>query len=386
MANPLLVRKKQLLRKIESVAGTAETLAASDGGVRINVAGALEPDEPVQDRDIARSSLTRLGKLPGEKAGAINYQVEFNTPDSITANPIEMKTDFRACGYTINDAKGISIGSVSGAYTRGETLTDASGNTGRCLIAESTGNTTLFYATISALPLQSAELITGSDSGATATSSSASANAGYYVKPVSNNQETATIRLEEDGYQWTVKGAMGNFTGTFEASRAALLDFSLQGPKHSYGDQSLTTGISYQTEQPPIMQGSGLTINGVPVVYHSITVDAGNTVVNRIDGNASDNGFIAAFISGRDPKVTISFEHVVAATLDTFGLLAAGTKVPIAFHVGSAATKKIWVFGDLSQVTNISLGDKDGLRTIDVEFSLTGAAASADDELEMVFV
>lgn len=384
--DPFVLRQKQVLAKVETTAGTAETLTASNGGIRVQTAAAIELDQPVQPRDIARSTLTNLGALPGEKAGTITLRTEANTPDSITATAMETTQYFQACGMTVLDLYAISIGTVSGGpYTRGETVTDASGYQGLVTIAAADGDDFLYYEQVTTT-LSASEVLTGASSGATATSGpTGAATAGYRVKPISNSQKTVTIALQEDGYEWKLAGAMGNLVGTFEASRAGYFEFAMTGPKESYGDVAMTTGISYQTEQPPILQGAELTINSQTVVFKSCTLDMGNTVVNRIDGNAGTTGYIAAYISQREPKLTVSYEHIEASTLDTYGQLASGTKIPVKFHVGTAVGKKIWVFADLAQVTGISIGEQDGIRTVDVEYTLTGAAAKSEDELEMVF-
>jgi len=386
MADPLLVRQKQVLRKRETAKGTAQALTSAEGGIRISADSGFEANEPSNPRDIARSTLTSLGNLPGEKSGTITVRTEINTPDSITPTAIEMQQEFQGCGCTVLDTKTNDIGAVAGGpYTRGETITDISGNTGRLLVPCENGDSNIYYAAISG-SLQTTEVLTGSASGATATSSSGAYDAGHYVKPISDDQDTLTYELQEDGYAWSIKGTMGTFTATMEASRAGILEFTMNGVKATYGDKALTTGITYQTEQPPILQGAELLINSQTVVFQSATLDMGNNVVPRIDGNETSTGIKHFYISAREPTLTVTFEHIAASTLDTFGLLAAGTKVPIAFHIGTAAGKTIWIFADLGQVTGISAGDSDGIRTLDVTFTLTGAANSENDEIEMVFI
>jgi len=383
MADPLLIRQKQVLRKEESTKGTAEALVAADGGIRILVDSGFEVNEPTNPRDVARSTLTQLGYLSGEKSGTITVRSEMNTNDSITSTDLEYEEEFRGCGCTVLEVKTNTIGTQTGNFVRGETVQDASANQGVVIAPADAGDANIYYR--GSASLQDAEGITGLTSGAIASTTSAAYVGGQYVKPQSEDPDTLTYELQEDGYAWTIKGAMGNFTATMEASRAGIFEFVMNGVKSSYGDKAFTSGITYQTEQPPILQGAELTINSVGVCFQSATLDMGNNVVPRVCGNET-NGILHYYISSRDAKLTISFEHLAAATLDTFGLLSAGTKVPIAFRVGTTATKTIWVFADLAQVTSISAGDADGIRTLDVEFTLTGAANSEDDELEIVFV
>lgn len=382
MPTPLLTRQKQLLAEIETTAGTMETLVAADNQGRISADSSADFQSPTEPRDIARSSLTELGDLPGEKLIGFSIKMEINPSDTIT-DDMECEDLIRACGHTVQDLKQITIGAVAGGpFTRGETVTDESANTARVVVQCADGTTRLLHDSISGA-LVSGEVLTGSASGATASTSSSPANAGWLIKPISDNQETASIELQEDGFAWSAAGCMGNLIGTFEASKPGYFEFTMVGPKNASADKAMTSGLSYETEQPAILQGAGLSINSVAVVARSITFDEGATVTPRKDMNVATTGIIASYISKRAPSMTISFELIPSATLDIFGLLASGNKVPIEFQLGTSDGKIVYVFADLAQVTGVTLGDNEGIASIDVTFKCTGAAAKSDDEYEI---
>ena len=73
------------------------------------------------------------------------------------------------------------------------------------------GDAKLYFTVLSGT-FNGADVITGSSSGATATPSAVPAAAGYAYHPVTNSQETAAFRIEEDGKYKLCYGAMGNFT------------------------------------------------------------------------------------------------------------------------------------------------------------------------------
>jgi len=386
--DPKLIRKAQVLGKVETTAGTAEALTAADGKCRILEGGGFEPDLPVEARGIARSSLTNLGSLPGMKAGTVNFRTEVNTPDSITGSDLEFKQFLQGSSLTVVNANGVDTDGVvaGGPFVRGETVTGGTSSaTGRLLKAFANGDDIMYVEPISGT-FSSGETLTGGTSGATVDTDAVAVHSGYVVKPVSVNQDTLTVEYQEDGYAWSVKGAMSNIVGTFEASRPGYFDFNFTGPKSTFGDKALTTGITRDSEEPPIMQCSEMTIDSTTLVFHSATFDMGNNVVHRIDANACDTGIIAYWISSREPKLTVSFEHVPASVFDTFAKLDSASKVPVYFRVGTTAGKTFMFFADLAQVVNIAPGDADGIRTLDVEMMLTGAAGSSDDEFEMVFI
>jgi hypothetical protein len=376
------MRQQQVLASVEGVAGTMETLVAGNGGVRIVVGAATSMEWPTEARNLARSTMTHLGHLVSTKSTNINFRSEVNTPDTVTASS-EHTTYLRGCGCTVIAAKAINVGTItSGPYARNETITGAGGGTGRVLVAASA--TRIYYVPIAGA-LNNSETITGSG-GATATSSSAPYDAGWVIKPRSDGQETISLELQEDGMSYSARGCMGNAVATFENSKPGYLDFTFQGPENAVAAKAMTTGITYNTEDPPILQNAAMTINAAVVVSRQAALDFGNTVVNRPDLNAAASGFISAYISGREPKLSISMEMPPVATLPIYTLWSAGTKVPVKFACGTAAGKAVHVFADLAQITGITQGDGDGIRQADVEFTLTGAAAKSDDEWEIVMV
>lgn len=377
-----LDRKLQVLMKVETTCGSYEELGAADGTIRVWVGATVEPDWQTEDRDIARATLTRLGKLTGTQATNISFTNEINSADVVT-NDYEYKDALEGCSLTIQDLKGIQIGAVSGGpYTRGETVTDDSGNTARVVKETATGETWLYHDPISGT-LQNGESLLGSASGATATTESATANHGHIVKPISSNQQSLSMEYNQDGYAWQAAGAMGTLIARYENSKSGKYEFTFNGVEYFTGDEALTTGITYNSDQPAILQSCDFEFNSTTVVVNSMEFQLNNTVVLRPDANAS-SGFIAAYISGRDPKVIVNMELPTAATLDVYAFWAAGTKVPVKWQLGTVKGKTHMFFADLCQVTNITKTETDGIVTLDVELSLTGAAGSGDDEFEWI--
>lgn len=383
MGTPKLTRQAQVAGKVETTPGTVETLTAVEATCRVYAGVGIEPAIATEPRDIVRSTLSRLGSLPGEKKGGINFKTEVNTPDTVT-NTLEYKPFLEACGLTIQNAKRSTLGQVYGEFQRGETVEDESEATARVLMDVSDSGGYLYHLPISGT--LGAEKITGGTSGATSTASDTPTTRGHLVYPTSNNQKPISAAYYEDGYWWCLTGAMGNLAETLESSKAGFFDFSLTGPKSDFGDKNMLEDITYQTEAPPVLQGANLTINDVNVVALAINIDLGNTVIDRTDLNKATTGIIADYISGRDTKITISFEQLPEATLDIDGLWAAGTEMPIKFQLGTSSGKTIWHFIDNAQITNIGPGDTNGIRTVDVEFSANGDPNNENDEIEWLFI
>lgn len=385
MPTPILKRQIQILAKTETTAGSYEALTSAHSQGRISADSDQSYNYPVEERDIARSTLTPLGSLVGEKSFGFTVKAEVNTRDTVTAD-LENKALLEGCGITITEAYSVPVGTISGTFTRGETIEDESEATGRVLVAATSTAGRVLYEPISGT-LASGEEVTGSSSGATADTSGPGAAAGHILNPLSNAQKTLSLGFERDGVKWQSTGVMGNLVGTFESSKKGMYEFTVQGPRHDKKDEAMTSGITYDTEQPPTLQGAALTVNGVAVVARSISFDLQNTVVLRPDMNKATTGLISAYISGRNPQLKISFEDILESSLDLEGLLVAGTEFAVKFQIGTANGKTVHYAFDNCQIIDISPGDNDGISTVEVTMSCNGAATDSDgdDEYEIIY-
>lgn len=379
-----LTRLLQILGDNEATPGTAETLTAADGETRVLVGAVTEYDAPKEERNLARDSLTKMGLLASTKALGITFKAEVNTRDLIT-EALEYDWALAACGVALTALRRIPIGAVtSGPVARGATMTGGtSAATGRVVKKVTNGDTHVYFEVLTGTFQAESLSFTG---GASATSSAISEAWGWSGKPTSN-ASPATVKMEEDGFQWTARGAMGNLSAEFQSSRAGIFEFGLKGPKSSYGDQAMTASVVYDEEEPPIMQDATLLLDAFAPVFRSIAFNMNSTVVLRENGNATgDSGFETARITARDPKLTITLEHEDASTFAFFTKLDDNSKIAVGFRVGTVAGKTFWFFADRAQIVALPLEDNEGIRNLGVELSLTGAASSGDDEFEMLFI
>lgn len=307
-------------------------------------------------------------------------------------SPLEYAWAFEVAGTHIEGLSRIAVGVIaSGPYQHGETITGGTSSaTGRIVVPAKDGDSFLYFEVLTGKFI-TAELITGGTSGANATSSSGPNVHGYSIKPISDCFEVATVEYQEDGYAWSLRSGMCNVTGEFACNRPGFFSFEFQGPRLKNGDKTLTTGIVRGQEDPPILKTADLAFDAASInfkpVFTVLNFDMGNNVVMRQNGNASDDtGFESARITSREPKVTITLEHELAATFDFFTKLDDGTKTALEFHDGTSENKQFWFFADELEFQALPPGDADGVRTLDLEAMLTGNAADEDDEWQMAFI
>jgi hypothetical protein len=386
---PFLDRLQQVLAKIQTVEMTAETLAAADGKPRVDVGVAFEPQEPPIIREVARDVLSPIGILVGEKAGGITLVSEMNTPDTMT-NLLEQEALIRSCGNTVTALRRIAIGAITaGPIARNATGTGATSSaTVRAVVDHVNGVAFLNYAPISG-SLGAAEVINWTG-GASCTTAGASAAYGCRVNPISSSFETITEEFQNDGFAWSIRDAMGNLSFDIDASKMGKWKFAHMGAKGTWGTKAMTTGITQDTGNPPILQDASLKIGSFLPVFSKVGFDKANKVVLRKDGNAPGNtGIRAARIDGCEPKVTITVEHELASVFDFYTSYESLTKHDLRFRLGTVAGKQILFFAGEAQFAETPKPTKlEGIVGLDLVFSLTASAKlqGANGEWEILIL
>ena len=313
-----------------------------------------------------------------------------------TANVLR-RTEFgplmTACGTKARVVYTCTIGAVtSGPFVRNETITQTtSGATGRVVKACANGDATIMFVPINGIVFTTGAVVTGGTSGATATTSAAEAVAGYSILPSTPYFETATVRNETDGKVWQSRGTAGNMTMQMDASKKAMVAFAMSGARSSLADAALTS-VTQDTEQPPILQIAALTMtptggSAFSPVGKTISFDMGNKVVARENFNSADTtGLEGYIITGRSPKLKISYEHTLSTNFDFVTLRDAGTDIAIKWQVGTATGKTILCFVDSAEILNGTLGENNGAMMMDLELLCKGEGSAEDREFEFVLV
>lgn len=388
MPTPLLTRKLQFLAKIQSVAGTAETLAAADGTTRVEVGVGMDYQAPKIIRNIARSSLSPLGMIASTKAGMITLVSEITCPDVMTAFP-EQEPLLRSSGMIVTALKRIAVGAISGGpMLRNATLTGGTSTaTGRLVKDTVTGEGFLSYMPISGT-FASGEVITASGGG-TATSSAVPTVFGASAQPVSVFNDFITAELQNDGFAWSIRDAFSNMAFDVEASKQGKFKFTPLGAKSVFGTKAMTTGITFNVGQPPILQNATLTIGSFSPVFNKVSFDMKNKVVLRQDGNAPGNtGIQGARITMREPTIKINLEFGLQVDKDWYANYDSSLKEAIKFQIGTAVGSRFFFFAPSAEIMTAPLGDTEGIRSIDVDFLLTPATTlqNGDGDFELLWL
>jgi hypothetical protein len=381
----MLVRKRQLAAKTESVEGSAETLAAEDAGILVNFSPKANYDPQMYQRDPVRASLTKMGKLAGKRSGGLDFSIELKGSGSLTTEP-EWAKLIKACGFQCSALSKISIGAItSGPFVHSETITgDTSGATGRVVISTADGTTTLYFVPVSGT-FESGDLITGSTSGATATASGDPADAGFEVKPVSSGIDSLTMGLYEDGVRKVMKGCRGTVKFSFKIGEPAMLDFSFKGVESGVADVAMLTGIDFDSTIPPVLLNAVMSCDGVSLNVGELEIDVSNTLASK-DKIDDAKGVLSYIITGRDMQGSFNPEMVPVATHDFFNKWFNNTPMVLDLAYGETEGNKFRVYAPGIVYNKIDDGDRDGIQLAQTSFDLTGSMDPGDDELALLLL
>lgn len=367
-----LTHKQQVLVKVQSVPGTFEPLAAADGRPRLWATGEVaELQAPKNPRTIARRSLTPMPSIGGTKALGYALRSEINTPDVIT-QALEYAPFLLASAHTLTQAYRIPLTGAaiaSGPVPRNATVTgQTSGATGRVWLEAVNGDTHLYYVPVSGT-LQAENLtFTG---GATAVSSGAPEAWGWSMRP-SDPIVVVSLQQEEDGYIWAARDAMCSIMIEAESAKQSFIDFDVLGVKHLMQAAPMTSGIVYDTENPPVTFDADLQMDSFLPVFTKWSFEQALNLVGRPDGNAAGNtGLRGARGTTRDPKIKVTYEHVPESEFDLYGLYESSQAIAFKARTGTDAGKRFHFFADQAIVDGISQSNADGIRMAEVTLKCT---------------
>jgi len=286
---------------------------------------------------------------------------------------------------------GMSVGTITGTFVLGETITGGtSGATGRVAAEYSGAGVYLkFVVTSGATAFTATDGIVGSTSGATCSFvGPVEANQGFEWRPVSDNVPSATAALFMDGLKKPIKGARGNVAIEATVGEPVFLNFSFSGVYQDVADEALLTGIDYDDPTPKPFLCVGMNVGGLTATFASLNVDIQNDVQGREDANDC-NGYKSFIIVDRSPQATMDPEMELVATHDFYGRLLANTAGRFSYELGSSTTpgEHLVVNNPRFEYSDVGEGERTGLQVADVTLALTAATPDAgDDELAIYMI
>ncbi len=374
----MLTRKRQVVSKIESVEGVAETLAVADAKtLAYNPKISFDPE--MFPRDPARLTLTNIGKVVGKRPGTLGFSLELRGSGSAATAP-DWGKHFQNCGCGVSLLKSINIGAVTaGPFQHGETITGGtSAGKGRVIINTANGAAAIFYVIISGT-LQSGEVITGGTSGATATTSSSATTIGNVIEPLTDNVVSQTMSGYEDGIRKLLRGCRGKFKLGFKNGQPVMSEFQYMGVEAGIADTALFTSPSYETTKPPAFLNAAFSVDTIAHKISELEINVDNKLAARDDVN-NDRGLLSFLITDRDVNGSFNPEMLLVATHDFHSKWFNATEMVLDTAWGTVSGNKFRFFAPRVQYTKVEDESRDGIAVAKGSFDLNGSLLPGNDE------
>lgn len=380
----MLTRKRQVVSKIESVEGVAESLAVGDAKT-LAYSPRISFDPEMFERNLARLSFSNIAKIVGKRPGALSFGLELRGSGS-AATPPDWGKHFQNCGCAVSLLKSINIGAVtSGPFQHGETITGGtSAGKGRVIVNTANGASAIMYVVISGT-LQSGEVITGGTSGASATTSSSSSTIGNAVEPLTDNIPSQTMSGYEDGIRKLLRGCRGKFKINFKSGEPVLVNFDYMGVEAGIADTALFTNPVYETTKPPVFINAAFSIDAYSARIASLEINQDNKLAARDDVN-NDRGLLSFLITDRDVNGSFDPEMVLAATYDFHSKWFSAVEMVLDMTWGIVSGNKFRFYAPRAQYTKIEDEDRDGIAVAKGSFDLNGSLLPGNDEWALLCI
>lgn len=407
MAEPLLTRRAVVLAKIETTYGTDAVPTAALDAILVE-----DPDYKIDvsmlERNNARFDLDGLPATTGRKLASMTFTHEVRSNgrsnSGLIADAPKLGRLLRACGFaeTAVAAGTGQVGAINANEANVSAPTWAAGGSWADLampvvyeLEVTTGGASgtakvrvtpdakAIAASVAAIQnnvvvttTQAIDLLTAGGKSTITPTFSGNLTLGdkWYVivypvgiqyLPISSGFEGLTLYMYLDGLLHKMPGGRGTFTVSGEAGGYAKMQFTFTGQYVAPVDAALPTTAKFERQTPAMVELSDLYIGAFGAVCSKFDFDLGVTISPRVDANSAD-GYNGVRVTARDAKGSIDPEATLVADFAWWTALANGTQYLWRTKVGQTAGNRVFALAPCTQITSLSYGDRDQIRTMDV--------------------
>jgi hypothetical protein len=191
------------------------------------------------------------------------------------------------------------------------------------------------------------------------------------------------LRHNLDGRDRLLNGSRGDFTLEGEVGQPMQFSWTFTGDPGTDADALATVTTGLGTVRAPRLLGAFCCYGNGSAIYRlptkKVALNNGGTVSPNLDANRA-GGSTGSNVTDRDPSfvVTVDIGH---GSFNWEGLRDAGTPVRVGFLLGDTQGNIVSLVAPIGQVTEVALGDSDGVATFDVTIKPLRINESGDDEL-----
>ena len=191
--------------------------------------------------------------------------------------------------------------------------------------------------------------------------------------------ETCTIWVCIDGILHKMAGCAGDCEIDLNSGDVPMLKFTMSGI-YVLATEVAVESLTLDATVPQIVKATTTTFGSYAAIIEKINLKFGNKVVERSSMNATE-GILAFMVGDRNPSGVMTCEAVLRTTTnaDFWSYFDTGTTKALSLVLGATAGNIITIAAPVCVLRPPKYGDRDGLRTFDIEFQM--ARSSGNDEL-----
>lgn len=187
-----------------------------------------------------------------------------------------------------------------------------------------------------------------------------------------------------DGVRESIAGARGSVRLRCPIGEPAILEFEFKGKKNTFADGGLVTGVSYVQALPPVVLDADFSVGGDSTTFANevtpcvaeVAFDMGVDVQYRKSIDEA-TGLKESYISGRKPTFTMDPELIPETFFDWMAKFTGNSNFRTRMRVGTALGNRFRILAPGMAVTSSGMGDRDGIRTRQIQGALTSGTQTA---------
>jgi hypothetical protein len=210
----------------------------------------------------------------------------------------------------------------------------------------------------------------------------------YTPTPGPTGFSSVTADLFARGQQYTLLGAMGDFTLGATGPTIPIFDAAVEGLLTSAVTDAAVPSLTYtpwSALAAPKSVSIALSLNSVTtLVVKSWMLKMNRKTGPRLDQNSGGHAGWAA--GGRGPTLELEIETPAIATLDLHALRLSATAMPVSLTIGSTQYNKYTIAStSQAQIVDVVEGAEDPTSTTKITLQLNPSVLGANDEFSILF-
>ena len=192
---------------------------------------------------------------------------------------------------------------------------------------------------------------------------------------------TCTIWVNIDGILHKLVGCAGEAELELPAGELPKINFTFSGVYSGLPTDSAVEAMTYDATVPTIVKGTTTTLGAYAGIIEKFGMKTGNTIAERTSMNASE-GVLSFIVTDRKPTWSMIFEMVLMATVsaNVLSYFHSVTTKALSFVLGATAGNITTITAPVCVIRAPKTGDREGLRTWELEGQLARSAAAGNDE------